>query len=391
MGWLGLLLLLGSYSLSFSFNAPDLPAPRYNISLDDPPELRWEPVLKHYNSSDLRKTLDHFFHSVLPEWVHAIIRPLAEVDLALFMHEPYAGEIRGIARTLGVSAGDIVALNLCYEATAFCTSIIAEDEKGHIYHGRNLDYDFVDILRTITMDLDFVRNGQVVYTGTTFLGYVGLWTGQSPYKFSISGDSRERGGGWWKNAISAFLKRNSLVSWLIRDVLNDATDFQSAALQLSKTPIIAEVYYIMGGTMSREGLVITRNRDGPADIWPLDPLRGAWFHVETNYDHWLPPPPSDDRRTPAIKALNATGQANLNADTLYKVLSVKPVLNRITVYTTIMSAAYPETYATRIRYDVQRGKFLYNAAPLRGDLYGQCSHRDVWQDACTDAYLFVSD
>lgn len=31
---------------------------------------------------------------------------------------------------------------------------------------------------------------QIAYQGTTFLGYVGLWTGQSPHKFTISGDER---------------------------------------------------------------------------------------------------------------------------------------------------------------------------------------------------------
>ncbi|KAE8630965.1 hypothetical protein XENTR_v10001033 [Xenopus tropicalis] len=348
MALLCLLLILGSFSLSSSYTQ-DVPAPRYNVSLDDPPEQRWEPVLKHYNYSLLREILDHFFNSVVPKWVHAIIRPLAEVELELYMNEPYAGEIRGMAKTIGVSVGDVVLLNLCYEATAFCTSIIAEDTNGNIYHGRNLDYFFPDLLRKITMDLNFIRNRQIAYTGTTFLGYVGLWTGQSPYKFTLSGDARERGGGWWKNAISAFLKRYSMVSWLMRDVLSDATDFEAAALQLSKTPIIAEVYYIMAGTQPNEGVVITRNRAGPADIWPLDSLRGEWFHVETNYDHWLAPPPSDDRRTPAIKAMNETGQANINADTLYKVLSVKPVLNSITVYTTVMSAAFPQNYTTWIR------------------------------------------
>ncbi|KAG9468015.1 hypothetical protein GDO78_013882 [Eleutherodactylus coqui] len=77
--------------------------------------------------------------------------------------------------------------------------------------------------------------------------------------------------------------------------LNNDNDFEAAALRLSKTPIIAETYYIIGGTQPKEGLVITRNRDGPADLWPLDPLRSEWFHVETNYDHWTTPPPSDDR------------------------------------------------------------------------------------------------
>uniref|UniRef100_A0A803Y8Z7 N-acylethanolamine acid amidase n=1 Tax=Meleagris gallopavo TaxID=9103 RepID=A0A803Y8Z7_MELGA len=262
----------------------------------------------------------------VPKWFHYVIRPIA-AELESFMPQPFAGEIRGLCEALGVSLGDGVLLNFAYESTAFCTSIIAQDDKGNIYHGRNLDYDFVDILSKITIDVQFIKSGQIAYRGTTFLGYVGLWTGQSPHKFTISGDERE-GGSWWENAIAAFLNRNYPVSWLIRDTLSRAEDFQSAVLRLADIPIIAEVYYIVGGVSPKEGMVITRNRRGPADLWPLDPLSGAWFRVETNYDHWTTPPPCDDRRTPAMKALNATGQQNINLNTLFQVLSVKPVLNK---------------------------------------------------------------
>lgn len=31
---------------------------------------------------------------------------------------------------------------------------------------------------------------QVAYRGTSFAGYIGLWTGQSPNKFTVSGDQR---------------------------------------------------------------------------------------------------------------------------------------------------------------------------------------------------------
>lgn len=36
---------------------------------------------------------------------------------------------------------------------------------------------------------------------------------------------------------------------------------------------------------------------------------GRWYVVETNYDHWKEPLFLDDRRTPAIKCLNQTGQS----------------------------------------------------------------------------------
>ncbi|GAB1289850.1 Ceramidase [Apodemus speciosus] len=184
--------------------------------------------------------------------------------------------------------------------------------------------------------------GRIAFTGTTFVGYVGLWTGQSPHKFTISGDERDKGW-WWENMIAALSLGHSPISWLIRRTLSEAGNFEAAVYTLAKTPLIADVYYIVGGTSPKEGVVITRDRGGPADIWPLDPLNGAWFRVETNYDHWKPAPKRDDRRTPAIRALNATGQAHLSLETLFQVLSV------YTIYTTVMSAAEPDKYMTVIR------------------------------------------
>lgn len=56
--------------------------------------------------------------------------------------------------------------------------------------------------------------------------------------------------------------------------LEEAEDFQDAVMRLSKIPIITGVYYIVGGVRAGEGVVITRDRPGPADIWALDPVNG---------------------------------------------------------------------------------------------------------------------
>lgn len=45
----------------------------------------------------------------------------------------------------------------------FCTSIVAQDSRGHIYHGRNLDYPFGNFLRKLTVDVQFLKNGQVQF------------------------------------------------------------------------------------------------------------------------------------------------------------------------------------------------------------------------------------
>ncbi|KAF5926747.1 hypothetical protein HPG69_001377 [Diceros bicornis minor] len=376
-----LLLLLAGAGVSAAASPPA--PPLLNVSLDAAPEQRWQPVLRHFDPDFLRAAMAHILGHRIPKWVHAVIQKAVE-ELEGFLPQPFTGEIRGLCDVLNLSLADGLLINLAYESTAFCTSIVAQDSKGHIYHGRNLDYAFGTFLRNLTVDVQFLKNGEIAFTGTTFIGYVGLWTGQSPHKFTVSGDERDKGW-WWENVIAALFQRHSPISWLIRSpwlnisgecaldhlsiswcgelpgimmlrqislsvqTLSESENFEAAVYKLAKTPLIADVYYIVGGTSPQEGVVITRNRGGPVDIWPLDPLNGAWFRVETNYDHWKPAPEGDDRRTPAIKALNATGQANLSLETLFQVLSVFPVYNNYTIYTTVMSAANPDKYMTRIR------------------------------------------
>ncbi|XP_072109204.1 N-acylethanolamine-hydrolyzing acid amidase-like [Mobula birostris] len=337
-----LLLLLGLLAAARG----DSPAPRFNVSLDVTPSQRWEPVLRKYDAAQLRNYMQQVIRSVVPKWVTNVVNQLAPI-LKYLLPEPYRGEIEGISKFLGVNLGEGLLINLAYEASGYCTSIVAQDSRGKIYHGRNMDYAFTDILRSTTVDVQFVSSGQIVYTGTTFLGFVGLWTGQKPSKFSITGNARAKGARW-KDIIATFLKRNRSPSWVIRDALTEAVDFHAALKRLSYTPITANVYFILGGVKPNEGVIITRKPEGPVDVWPLKSTKGQWYRVETNYDHWKPPPPLDDRRTPTIRALNATTQKNINVNTLFKVLSIHPVLNKKTVYTTLMCAAQPKDYKTVI-------------------------------------------
>lgn len=44
------------------------------------------------------------------------------------------------AKADNFTLGKVVGMNFIYSATAFCTSIVAQDINGTILHGRNLDY-----------------------------------------------------------------------------------------------------------------------------------------------------------------------------------------------------------------------------------------------------------
>ncbi|XP_015247296.1 PREDICTED: N-acylethanolamine-hydrolyzing acid amidase [Cyprinodon variegatus] len=340
----GLLVLLG---LAGSLWAQHVP-PTVVINLDLSPEQRWKPLQDVFDINSLKKAAGILMSTLIPKWMHQAFGPLIK-SLEKHVSHPYIEEIHGIARWTKINPADILILNYAYEFTAYCTSIVAQDRRGYIYHGRNFDYSY-PVLRDLTMNVVFFKNGKAAYCGTTFAGYVGLWTGMSPYKFTVSGNQRESEAllNMLKNDISALLSDGLPASWVMRETLEEARDFQDAVLRLSKPPLTTGVYYIVAGVRAGEGVVITRDRKGPADIWPLDPSTGGWYRVQTNFDHWLPPLPSDRRREAAMVALNKIGQASINMKKLHQVLALSPVCDRKTIYTTLMSAAYPREYTTLI-------------------------------------------
>lgn len=342
-GWMPMNILADSQTRGGP-NAPLL-SPTYQISLDASPETRWNEVVGAYNQS-MWATVQ-----LMESWIPAEIRGpvtemLADMGAALeqYIPAPFAQEMQGIAQASGIAPGLVVLSNLVYELTSACTSIVAQADNGTIFHARNLDFGlggpFTADLTVDALAVDFVEGGQLRYTGVTYAGYVGLLTGQRPGFFSVSVD--EHLGPFWEiffNALEELYNhRASMVSLLIRQNLY-ASDYQQALQSFAYHPLAAEVYLIVGGVQPGEGAVVTRLRNFPEDIWKIDTSVGRWFLVETNYPHWKPDPPSDDRATVAIQQMKLMGQQNLSYDGLWNVLSTVPVLNLQTTYTSLMYTA----------------------------------------------------
>ncbi|XP_022094813.1 N-acylethanolamine-hydrolyzing acid amidase-like [Acanthaster planci] len=349
---LAALLVIGGPTLSRGLPK----APRYSLNLDLAEEERWNAILRHWDVGDYQRKFKEIMHKFMTAEVLDLLDIIAgAVDD--YLPVPYAGEIRGIAKYLQMDIGEVVLLNTLYDLTVSggCTSIVAEDTKGNIWHARNMDYDFTATLRNWTVVVDFQSKGKTLYTSTTFLGQAGVFTGQRPNAFTVSLNERDKGS-MLENVIQ-FLKalisnKTAFTSFQIRDALsrNDTMTYDSALKHLAYHPETAPNYFIIGGNKATEGAVITRDRLTAADVWCLDLSKGRWFVLETNYDHWEPPPKSDDRRDPGNKAMNAIGQDAIDLDGMLKVLSIRLVCNSGTVYTTLMSAAHPSSYVTFIRH-----------------------------------------
>jgi N-acylethanolamine-hydrolysing acid amidase len=271
--------------------------------------------------------------------------------------EPYHSEIEYLSECSGLTIQQLITVNIVYDLTAFCTSIVAVKKDGTILHARN--QDFPTVLRNDTVNMIYVDgNNNTLYESTTFFGYVGIPTGVRYNGFSITIDAR-----YGIDGLKDWLEihRNFFPSgWLVRECLMYDTTFDACIHRLSTAEIQAPIYFIVAGTDgSMDGAIVTRNQtvvNGPdrnADNPPLYLTNSnhGWYLVETNYDYWKPA--MDNRREHAIKMMDEVGQANISYATLYSILSTPPVLASSTVYTTLMSPSDTTYYNSTVRFNTR--------------------------------------
>eukprot|EP01087_Luapelamoeba_hula_P015950 TRINITY_DN4844_c0_g1_i1.p1 TRINITY_DN4844_c0_g1~~TRINITY_DN4844_c0_g1_i1.p1 ORF type:complete len:360 (-),score=53.98 TRINITY_DN4844_c0_g1_i1:89-1168(-) len=326
-------------------SARDAPARVWKVNLDLPPTQRWpwHEMLPIYNTS-VHQALA-LIGEFIPVELQGPLETLAADLLPMFGE--YAGEISSAAAVGNIPVGQVSLLNVIYELEAGCTSIVSALPNGTVLHGRNLDFALAPALRQLTIQVEFYRNNSLLYKGTTYVGYVGLLTGLRPGAFAITADERYTGI-LIENLLEAlFVPGTTAAPFLIRDTLQDVDNFDKAVQVLSTRSLAAPIYLIVSGVGPNEGVVITRDRMWAADIWRLDPASGRWFEVETNYDHWLPA--GDDRRKVANAQMTSIGRSGMSLGMMFsKVLSMPPVINNLTTYTTMINAA-TGYYSTTVR------------------------------------------
>uniref|UniRef100_A0A914X2G8 N-acylethanolamine-hydrolyzing acid amidase n=1 Tax=Plectus sambesii TaxID=2011161 RepID=A0A914X2G8_9BILA len=322
----------------------DRKPPRYRIALETPPHERWNQVIDDH--LDAIPGVIEETKLFVPTFLQPFVFWLTEKMIRFFPPD-LAAEMKGISLRSGLKLGEIIGLNILYDITGFdrrhilgCTSIVAQDDKGVIWHGRNLDYAMGTLLRNITIIVDFTRNNSVVFTTTTFASYVGVLTGQRPGAFSLSLNARYSGAYIDNILMELFTLFRLPISFAVRKTLEGIESYDAAVAYLSSMHMIAPCYLAVGGVKPGEGAIITRNRWASADVWQIKSEKGRWFLLETNYDHWKPT--SDKRRKVGKDAMRALGSSKLNAKTLFGVMSVWPVMNNETIFTTVMSAGHPE-------------------------------------------------
>lgn len=343
--------------------------PRFTVNLDLPPAQRWVEIATHYKTG-IASLLELVMSSAVSEdFVHAVTKE-QDTILAAFP-AGYGDELHGIANATGMEVSKFIIFNMAYELLGLCTSIVAEDDKGHVYHARNLDFGLwpafdakggdwtlTERLRPLLYQADVMRGGKVLYHITNYAGYIGVHTWMKPGAFSVTIDSRfdDHFVGLIKWLLPGSKHAGHFVTFATRQAMETSADYPAALSFLNKTSLIGPAYIIIGGAKAGEGAVITKDGAETLDVMTIarqETKAHEQFVVETNYDNWKAPPFFDDRRVPAIDCLKELGPAKTNLPNLFNLLSAQPNLNRLTTFTVLIDVAADsyESYKQRCAHE----------------------------------------
>ncbi|KAJ7383791.1 N-acylsphingosine amidohydrolase [Desmophyllum pertusum] len=198
--------------------------------------------------------------------------------LADTLPAPYGDEIKGLAKATGIPLGEVVLYNIFYEVFTVCTSIVAEDKTGNLFHARNLDFGLFlgwdqktntwmlsEILRPLIVNIDYQRNGKTVYKTVSFAGYVGVLSGMKPGVMTLTLNERFNinGGyiGKYNQALDMLANEEGVSSQSItflgnkirRECLNP--DEEPNYEQLEAKPLVVDDRRTPGGFIQRDLII----------------------------------------------------------------------------------------------------------------------------------------
>lgn len=222
--------------------------PVIDISLDVAPERRWEPIAPF--APEIRDLFGEYLQDLAP-LKESLGMELNSIQ-ALISDEAWR-ELEGLAGLLELPFEDVLLGNLYYDALKHlwgCTAF-AVDAPGGPIHGRNLDwFSETGALRGATLQFRFLKDAVEVYRTIGWPGYLGCLSGIAPGRFAIT-----------LNTVASddAAELSTPVSFLIRETLASAPNFDEAVRILAETPISSDCLLLVSGVAEGEMAVIERS------------------------------------------------------------------------------------------------------------------------------------
>jgi N-acylethanolamine-hydrolysing acid amidase len=302
----------------------------YTISLDSKPYDRWTKVICDHKIQIIKiyEQLENLHSTVFANLLGHVINLGSYMDKIM-----YKEELQYISDETKIPFEKVVLLQLLYELSAACTSVIYCDGDVPI-HIRTMDWP-LDELKNMTIQVNFTRNNKIVYSGISWAGYVGLMTAMKPNICSISLNYRQCDGSILSN-IKNLIGLKWPSGYLIRDALENSNDYDTIHTRLINTHLIAPSYFIICGISKEQCFTIVRDRDSYKE-YPL-----TTYIAQTNIDPDVSMPKNNillsvERKQKIEEIMNKVDLYKSNTiDDMVKQFKVYPVINDETIYLTIM-------------------------------------------------------
>jgi hypothetical protein len=140
--------------------------PSYDVDLDLPPEDRWTHIINDYK--DKLPIVLEASKDLLGEYGESIVPPIISFA-SYFGLVAHMKELHGIAKAANLSFGQVVLLQITYEASTGCTSVIKGrfEAAGSPLHIRTMDWE-LDGLMELTIQVNYTKKKKVLFSCTTW-------------------------------------------------------------------------------------------------------------------------------------------------------------------------------------------------------------------------------
>jgi hypothetical protein len=311
--------------------------PTFEINLDLPPSQRWVHILKEYSEiiPKIKKEIDIIIDSILNTPTYFLISSVISYykNTKSMM---YIDELVCISEMTGIDFEKLVIFQIYYEMNAACTSVVTKVDDQYMLY-RTMDWP-MEFLKSITINVNFMKNNKILYHSTTFLGYVGCFTCTIPNKCSLAINYRrttEMNTLNTLNNVYSIMTMKWPIGYLIRDVCEKHEN-----IDIKKTLLYSELIspcYIIMCSVLKNPIIIERNPT-------THKITENEYVVQTNCDQDKQEPNilySVERRKLVLESINSNKNKNnyKDIDDIVKQFTKFPIINDQTIYLSLCSPA----------------------------------------------------
>jgi len=306
----------------------------FKINLNLKPEQRYQELKEYYGSElpNIKKSID----TIYKQFVGSISNSVIRIAINTFgtKNIMYYDELEYYAKLLDMPIHQIVALQLLYEACSGCTTIVTKcDNKYTMF--RTMDWK-MDFLKNITFQGEYYRDDRLLYTATSWLGCVGMFTISSVNDYAMAINYRRTQDISYFSIIKNIYNIYKMfwpISYLLRHICENMMSYADAKHLLNTAFIVSPAYVTLMSSKHRPRVYARGNLGLTSRVYKSD------YTVQTNCDIGKTEPNilwSVERRDMCETSIRKSKNNFSSIEEMKMTFIKSPVINFETIYLNVI-------------------------------------------------------